>query len=57
MKSPIKTNIVIVLMALFIAGCSSSPPPQQDPYNPADSQKSSAKQAQDELSSEIDKNK
>jgi PBP1b-binding outer membrane lipoprotein LpoB len=57
MKSSIKADIVILLTALFIAGCSSTPPPQKDPYNEAGSQKSSAKQAQDELSSEIDKNK
>ena len=57
MKSSIKANIVLLLTALFITGCSSAPPPQQDPYNQADSQKSNAKQAQDELSSEIDKNK
>jgi PBP1b-binding outer membrane lipoprotein LpoB len=57
MKSSIKANIVILLAAMFIAGCSSTPPPQKDPYNQADSQKSDAKQAQDELSSEIDKNK
>jgi PBP1b-binding outer membrane lipoprotein LpoB len=57
MKSSIKANIVLLLTALFIAGCSSAPPPQKDPYNQADSQKSDAKQAQDELSSEIDKNK
>ena len=57
MKSAIRTKIVILLTALFLAGCSSTPPPQKDPYNPSDSQKSSAKQAQDELSSETDKNK
>ncbi len=52
MNLVVKTSIVLLLTALFIAGCSSSPPPQNDPYNSADSQKSSAKQAQDELSSE-----
>jgi PBP1b-binding outer membrane lipoprotein LpoB len=57
MKSSIKADIIILLTVLFIAGCSSNPPPQKDPYNEAGSQKSSAKQAQDELSSEIDKNK
>lgn len=57
MKSSIKANIVILLTVLFIAGCSSTPLPQKDPYNQADSQKSGAKQAQDELSSEIDRNK
>jgi PBP1b-binding outer membrane lipoprotein LpoB len=57
MKSAVKTYIVLLLTALFISGCSSSPPPQNDPYNQADSQKSNAKQAQDELSSEINKKK
>jgi hypothetical protein len=57
MKSAVKTNIVLLLTVLFIAGCSSNPLPQNDPYNQADSQKSSAKKAQDELSSEINKNK
>jgi hypothetical protein len=46
-----------MLTALFLAGCSSTPPPQKDPYNQADAQKSNAKQAQDELSSEIDRKK
>jgi len=56
MNPVVKTNIVL-LTALLITGCSSSPPPQEDPYNSADSQKSSAKQAQDELSSEISREK
>jgi PBP1b-binding outer membrane lipoprotein LpoB len=55
MNLVVKTNIVILLMALFIAGCSSAPELQQDPYNQADSQRSKAKQAQDELSSETRK--
>ena len=57
MKSAVTTCILVMLTALFLAGCSSTPPPQKDPYNQADAQKSNAKQAQDELSSEIDKNK
>jgi hypothetical protein len=57
MKSDIKTGIVFLLAALLITGCSSNPPPQEDPYNQSDSQRSRAKQAQDELSSEIDRNK
>ena len=57
MKPAVKTYIALLLTALFISGCSSSPPPQNDPYNQADSQKSNAKQAQDELSSEINKTK
>jgi len=57
MNPVVKTNIVLLLTALSIAGCSSTPEPQEDPYNQADSQRSRAKQAQDELDSEIDKNK
>ncbi len=53
----LKTNIVILLTALLIAGCSSSPELQDDQWNTAEAQKSKAKQAQDELSSEIDKRK
>ena len=52
MKPLVKTNIVSLLTALLIAGCSSDPIPQNDPYNDADSQRSRAKQTQDELSSE-----
>ncbi len=52
MKAFVKTNIVLLLTALLIAGCSSSPKPQVDQGNSAESQKSNAKQAQDELSSE-----
>jgi len=52
MNLVIKTNIVVLLAALSITGCSSTPEPQEDPYNQADSQRSRAKQAQDELSSE-----
>lgn len=57
MKSASKTHLVLLLVVLFAAGCSSNPPPGHDPYNPADSQKSNAEQAQDELSTEMDKNK
>ncbi|RKZ61416.1 MAG: hypothetical protein DRQ44_11780, partial [Gammaproteobacteria bacterium] len=52
MKPVVKTNIVLILTALFIAGCSSTPQPQEKPGNSADSQRSHAKQAQDELSRE-----
>ena len=55
MNSVVKTNIVLLLAALSIAGCSSSPAPQNDPYNDADSQRSRAKQTQDELSRETSK--
>ena len=42
----VKTNIALLLTALSIAGCVSSPEPQADPYNDADSQRSRAGQAQ-----------
>jgi len=50
MKSVVKTNIVLLLTALFIAGCSSAPATPNDPYNDADSQRSRADKTQDELS-------
>lgn len=49
MKRVVKTNIVLLLTALSIAGCSSAPMPAEDQGNSADEQKSNAKQAQDEL--------
>ena len=52
MNLVVKMNIVLLLTALSITGCSSTPVPQEDPYNQADSQRSRAEQAQDELSSE-----
>ena len=55
MNHVVKINIVLMLTALLIAGCSSSPEQQDDKWNSAESQKSKAKQAQDELSSEMDK--
>ncbi len=57
MSLVVKTNIVLLLTALFLAGCSSTPEPQEDPYNQADSQRSRAKQTQDELSSETSREK
>ena len=53
MNPVVKTNIILLLTALSLAGCASSPEPQTDPYNDADSQRSRAGQAQGELSSEI----
>ena len=53
MKRVVKTTIVLLLTALSIAGCSSAPMPAEDQGNSAASQKSNAKQAQDELSREI----
>ena len=55
MSPVVKTNIVLLLTALFIAGCSSTPETQEDPYNQSDSQRSRAKQTQDELSRETSK--
>ena len=52
MKHIINTKIVLLLTALFITGCSTDPAPVNDPYNEDNSQRSRAKQAQDELSSE-----
>jgi len=53
MNPMVKTGLITVLIALFAAGCSGTPEVQNDPYNEADSQRSRAKQAQDELSSEV----
>jgi PBP1b-binding outer membrane lipoprotein LpoB len=52
MDTAVKSIIVLLLTTLFMAGCSSSPEAKEDPYNQADSQRSRAKQTQDELSSE-----
>ncbi|MGD8933773.1 MAG: hypothetical protein PVF35_03270 [Gammaproteobacteria bacterium] len=46
----VKSITMLLLTVLAIASCSSTP--AHDPYNPADDQRSRAKQAQDELSSE-----
>lgn len=50
--SPIKTNIILLLTALLLAGCASTPPPPVKQGTSADTQKSNAKKAQDELSRE-----
>ncbi len=50
------TNIIkslLLLSALFIYGCASTPEPVVDTGNSSDSQRSHAKQAQDELSREV----
>jgi outer membrane biogenesis lipoprotein LolB len=52
MNNAIKTRFVLLLTTVLMAACSSTPEPQHDPYNPADSQRSRAQQAQDELSTE-----
>ena len=52
MKSVITSIFVIFLTLLALAGCTSSPEVQDDQWNSADDQRSRAKQAQDELSSE-----
>ena len=56
MSATIKSIIVLFITALLITGCASSPEPvKHDPYNDADSQRSRAKQTQDELSRETSK--
>ncbi len=55
MSLVVKANIVILLTALSIAGCSSGPEPRADQWNSPETQKSKAQQAQDELSSETNK--
>lgn len=50
MNTIIKSIIIVLLTALSIAACSSSPEQKRDPYNDADSQRSRAGQAQDEMS-------
>jgi uncharacterized lipoprotein YmbA len=52
MNTIVKANIVLLITAMSITGCSTSPEPKKDPYNQDDSQRSRAKQTQDELSSE-----
>lgn len=48
----IKASIVILITALSMSGCSSNPEQDSGGYNSPDSQKSNAKHAQDELTSE-----
>ncbi len=55
MEIQMKTNIVLVIMALLITSCSSAPAPQRDPYNDADSQRSRSGQAQGEMSRDTSK--
>ncbi|MCG6939394.1 MAG: hypothetical protein LJE83_14640 [Gammaproteobacteria bacterium] len=52
MKLIVNTIMVLILSALFMAGCSSTPEPKKDPYNDADSQRTRSDKAQGELSSE-----
>lgn len=52
MKPVVNVAIVLLLTTLSITGCSSAPEPKEDPYNQTDTQRSRAKQAQDELSTE-----
>ena len=52
MNPHLKAKIVLLLTVLMLAGCSASPEVQRDPYEPADSQRERARQAQEELSSE-----
>jgi PBP1b-binding outer membrane lipoprotein LpoB len=55
MKPVTSSAVVIILAALSISSCSSAPEAKRDPYNDADSQRTRAQQAQDELSSETSK--
>ena len=52
MNFVVNSIILLMLTAFSIAGCSVGPEVQDDPYNSADEQRSRAKQAQDELSTE-----
>lgn len=52
MNTAARTSALLLLAVLLNAGCASTPETQTDPYNEADEQRSRAKQAQDELSSE-----
>ncbi len=53
MKSLFKTGFIVFITALLLSSCAGDPAPQRDPYNDADSQRSRAKQAQDELDRDI----
>jgi PBP1b-binding outer membrane lipoprotein LpoB len=55
MKPVDNLTIAIILAALSISACSNAPDAKRDPYNDADSQRTRAQQAQDELSSETSK--
>ena len=55
MKSIAKTNVLILLTALLMVSCSSTPAPERDPYNDADSQRSRSGQAQGEMSRDTSK--
>lgn len=56
MKSIYTIGFTVLLTAIVITGCSSEPPvAKKDPYNDADSQRSRAKQTQDELTRETTK--
>ena len=52
MNNLAKRIILVLLTSVMLAACSSAPEAKRDPYNDADSQRSRAKQAQDELSSD-----
>jgi len=57
MNPVVTANIILLISALFISGCSSAPEPMKDQGNSAQSQKSNAKQAQDDLSRETSRKK
>ena len=54
MRYIVKLVTLLLLTLLATAGCSSTP--TNDPYNPADEQRSRADKAQDELSKETSGN-
>ncbi len=59
MKSFAKTSILLIpgilSSALLITACSADSVVKNDPYNDSDSQRSRAKQSQDEMSSDTSK--
>jgi starvation-inducible outer membrane lipoprotein len=55
--NPIKTSIIILLSTLYLASCASTPPPPVKQGSSADTQKSNARRAQDELTRETSEKK
>lgn len=51
----VKASILILITTLSMSGCSTAPKQDDDGYNSSDSQKSNAKHAQGELTSETTK--
>lgn len=55
MNRMLKAHTAVLVTAVLLFGCSSTPETQRDPYNDADSQRSRASEAQRELSSDTNK--